>query len=288
MISDDKPAGPAQQDASNADPTHLEAESPLPVTPVQLPGEFLVARRKQMKLSIGEVSARVRLASRQIVALEENDFGALPGMATVRGFIRSYAKLLGLDPEPLVAMLKHEPNPAFEPMVVRRPLPASRFNSRRYAPSMLHRPGARRLAGFAAVVLVFVGTLAFIAHRSGWLSLPALNLASTEAAPQIVATIATPAPLPLPDAAVGLPADALQLKAREDSWVEVVAINGERKLLSKLMKAGTTELVEVSEPVVLVVGNVAGMDAVLRGEVLNLKAAARDNLVKLSLDKERR
>jgi len=49
------------------------------------------------------------------------------------------------------------------------------------------------------------------------------------------------------------------------------------------MKAGTTELVEINEPVVLVVGNAAGIDATLRGQSLNLRAVARDNVAKLSL-----
>jgi cytoskeleton protein RodZ len=49
------------------------------------------------------------------------------------------------------------------------------------------------------------------------------------------------------------------------------------------MKAGTTELVEVNEPVVLVIGNAAGVDASLRGQTLNLRAVARDNVAKLSL-----
>ena len=245
-----------------------------------------------MTFSIEEVSLRVRLAPRQIAAIEANDFGALPGMATVRGFIRSYAKLLGLDPEPLVAMLANEPNPAFEPMVVRRPLPAPGFHSRKYAPPVLHRRGARRLAGLAAVVLVFVGTIAFIAYRKDWLqlpSLPSLSIADKLAAKvQEVQAPAVPPAQPVsteqPPAAAPQAAGALELKAREDSWVEVVAVSGERKLLSKLMKAGSTELVEVSEPVVLLVGNAAGVDAILRGESLNLRAAARDNVVKLSLN----
>ncbi len=84
-------------------------------------------------------------------------------------------------------------------------------------------------------------------------------------------------------AAVASAASALQLKASQDSWVEVIAVDGERKMLSKLMKAGTTELVEITEPVVLVVGNAAGIEAVLRGQSLNLKAATRDNVAKLSL-----
>jgi cytoskeleton protein RodZ len=49
------------------------------------------------------------------------------------------------------------------------------------------------------------------------------------------------------------------------------------------MKAGTTELVEINEPGVLVVGNAVGVDASLRGQSLNLRAVARDNVAKLSL-----
>jgi len=277
--ADDEPqAGVPADDVQNA-------EAPAAPAPAPLPGELLAARRRQLTFSIEEVSQRVRLAPRQIAALEANDFGALPGMATVRGFIRSYAKVLGLDPEPLVAMLAHEPNPAFEPMVVRRPLPASGFSSRRYAPPVMHRRGTRRLAGLAAVILVFVGTLAFIAYRNDWLHLPSLPTVD-KPADEAAAPAALPSPPEAAEAegsAAPQAAGVLELKAREDSWVEVIAVGGERKLLSKLMKAGSTELVEVAEPVVLVVGNAAGVDATLRGDALNLKAAARDNVVKLSL-----
>jgi len=170
MSSDDKPAdlmAPVQE-AENP-----QGEAPAaPDAPAPLPGELLSARRQELNLTIDDVSLRVRLAPRQIIALEANDFDALPGMATVRGFIRSYAKLLGMDPVPLVAMLAHDPNPAFDAAAARRPLPASGFRPRRYGPSTQHRRGARRMAGLAAVVLVFVGTLAFIAYRNAWLPAP--------------------------------------------------------------------------------------------------------------------
>lgn len=315
MTSDDKQAGLTEQEAAGATPdmppaaeptdpapadaapteaapeeaallaAAPEVAAPTEAEPAPLPGELLANRRRQLTFSIDEVATRVRLAPRQIEALEANDFGALPGMAIVRGFIRSYAKLLGMDPAPLVAMLANEPNPAFEPMVVRRPLPAAGFRSRRYAPPVLHRRGARRLAGLAAVVLVFVGTLAFIAYRNDWLQLPSLPSASDKPAAAAPASPpAQPAASEQPPAGAPQAAGALELKAREDSWVEVVAVSGERKLLSKLMKAGSTELVEISEPVMLLIGNAVGVDAILRGEPLNLKAAARDNVVKLSLN----
>ncbi len=319
-----------QHDAGHSDMEHQGAEpGAAEVAPSELPGEFLAARRQQLNLSIEDVSMRVRLAPRQVAALEANDFAALPGKAIVRGFVRSYAKLLGLDPEPLVAMLVIEPNPSIEPVGMRRPLPSSGFSNRRYASSVTHRRGAQRLAGFAAVLLVFVGALAFIAYRKEWFRMPATDAASApvsgsaemsvgkvdDAGTQSPSSPVAAAPASAPAAATTTPATAattattattataaasapaaasvaqpgsaqassLALRAREDSWVEVIAVNGERKLLSKLMKAGTGELLEVSEPVVLVVGNAAGVEADLRGRPLNLAAAAHENVVKLSL-----
>jgi cytoskeleton protein RodZ len=64
--------------------------------------------------------------------------------------------------------------------------------------------------------------------------------------------------------------------------VEISALNG-NKLVSRLMRAGTTERFDVSEPVILVVGNASGVEANLRGQPLNLRAVARDNVSKLSL-----
>jgi cytoskeleton protein RodZ len=298
MQADAAEAAESSGSAEAADATEAAAAVRLP-----LPGEILAAKRQERRMSIDEVSARIKLAPRQIAALETNDFAALPGMATTRGFIRSYARLLELDPEPLLAALTDEPNPAFAPLVIRRPLPSPAFSGRRYAPPTSHRRDARRLPALAAVMLVFVGTLAFIAYRQQWLPMPAVSLtmpgeaATAAGSDETVAAVEAPAVPAVPTApaspsgdapAVRKPeaaasASALQLAAREDAWIEIIAIDGERKLMSKLMKAGTTELIEITEPVVLVVGNAAGIEAVLRGQSLNLRAAARDNVAKLSL-----
>ncbi len=289
MQADAAEAAESSGSAEAADATEAAAAVRLP-----LPGEILAAKRQERRMSIDEVSARIKLAPRQIAALETNDFAALPGMATTRGFIRSYARLLELDPEPLLAALADEPNPAFAPLVIRRPLPSPAFSGRRYAPPTSHRRDARRLPALAAVMLVFVGTLAFIAYRQQWLPMPG-EAATAAGSDETVAAVEAPAMPAVPTApaspsgdapAVRKPeasASALQLAAREDAWIEIIAIDGERKLMSKLMKAGTTELIEITEPVVLVVGNAAGIEAVLRGQSLNLRAAARDNVAKLSL-----
>lgn len=289
---------PAGETAAVQDVVADDVAAPEPIPqPLPLPGQVLAARRQELRLSIGEVCGRMKLAPRQIIALEANDFGALPGISTVRGFVRSYAKVLGLDPAPLLAALASEPEPAVAATVARRPLSSPVFAGRRYAPPTSHRRGARRLSGLALLMLVFVGTLAFLGYRhGGWQAMSvdqlvaiAMPSQSVSAAPAPTPAAATDAPvLAVPESTadtVAVPdaASALQLGLREDTWVEIIAVDGERKLVSRLMKAGTTELVEITEPVVLVVGNAAGVDAVLRGQPLNLRAVARDNVAKLSL-----
>lgn len=63
------------------------------------PGEILAKARTEMGLSIEDVAAELRLSSRQISALEADDHAHLPGPTYVRGYLRNYARLLGLPPE---------------------------------------------------------------------------------------------------------------------------------------------------------------------------------------------
>jgi len=69
------------------------------------PGINLVARREAYGVTVEQVANQLNLAPRQIMALEADDYTALPAAAIARGFLRSYAKLLQLDPVPLLAML---------------------------------------------------------------------------------------------------------------------------------------------------------------------------------------
>lgn len=68
-------------------------------------GAMLREAREKGSMTVEDVAVRLKFAPRQIVALEENDFKQLPEAAFVRGFVRSYAKLLQLDAEPLLAAL---------------------------------------------------------------------------------------------------------------------------------------------------------------------------------------
>lgn len=69
-------------------------------------GRTLREAREHLGLSVADVAAQIKFAPRQIEALEADDFKHLPELAFVRGFVRSYAKILHLDAPSLLANLK--------------------------------------------------------------------------------------------------------------------------------------------------------------------------------------
>ncbi|MDQ6619153.1 MAG: DUF4115 domain-containing protein [Pseudomonadota bacterium] len=68
-------------------------------------GVMLREAREAAGLSLDAVSAHLKLAPRQVKALEDGEFNLLPGRTFVRGFARNYARLLGLDPEAVLEAL---------------------------------------------------------------------------------------------------------------------------------------------------------------------------------------
>lgn len=68
-------------------------------------GTRLREARERMGMSIADVAGQIKFAPRQIEALESGNLEHLPELAFVRGFVRSYAKILKLDAQELLASL---------------------------------------------------------------------------------------------------------------------------------------------------------------------------------------
>jgi cytoskeleton protein RodZ len=67
------------------------------------PGKILCDARKQLGLSPEEVAEILNLSTAQVDALENDDFASLPGSTYVRGYLRSYAQVVELSPEDILA-----------------------------------------------------------------------------------------------------------------------------------------------------------------------------------------
>lgn len=79
----------------------------MSVTPVSEqsggPGSILQAEREALGVTLREVSETLNLSISIIEAIEADNYPALPGPVFGRGYVRSYARLLDLDPQPLLA-----------------------------------------------------------------------------------------------------------------------------------------------------------------------------------------
>jgi cytoskeleton protein RodZ len=73
------------------------------------PGRILAQTREELGITQREVSDALNLAVSTVAAIEAGDQSRLPPYVFTRGYVRAYAKLLELDPEPLVAALANEP-----------------------------------------------------------------------------------------------------------------------------------------------------------------------------------
>lgn len=81
----------------NANPT-----TPQAATPSGGPGPQLQRARQDLHLAPEDVAQILHLSVKHIVALEQGDYKKLPGPTYVRGYLRSYAQLLGLAPEKII------------------------------------------------------------------------------------------------------------------------------------------------------------------------------------------
>jgi len=85
--------------------TDLPGESFDPAGAPSSAGAALRNAREEAGLSIDAVAQQLKLAPRQVQAIEDDDYARLPGRTFVRGFVRNYARYLNLDPDTVVGLL---------------------------------------------------------------------------------------------------------------------------------------------------------------------------------------
>lgn len=290
-----------------------EAVPDTPPAEEPRPGRVLAQAREQRGQTIAEVALQLKLSPHQIESLEADDFSKLPGPVFVRGFVRNYARLLNLDPEPLLSRL--EPSRAT----------LSAINAVPHSQEIPFEGGrksrwpwlAAALALLVTAVLLF--DVLFPARPPAPVPapeptvtplpvapLPATPSAVTETLPiepvspvAPVAPVAPPAPpgdipapavqgnvpaVPAPQPAAPVAGGAeLRLVFERQSWVEVRDRN-DRVLFSQLNPAGAVQTVQGTPPLSLVVGNAAGVRLTYKGKVVDLAPHTKTDVARLTLE----
>jgi cytoskeleton protein RodZ len=121
-------------------------------------GETLREARMRQRLDIADVEERTKIRAKYLRALENEEWGLLPGPTFVKTFLRTYAEAVGVDPYLLVEEYRvneerGDGGPEFQPLA---PLPARDRRDRRGGRRPQQRPPRRGglILGAVAVALV--------------------------------------------------------------------------------------------------------------------------------------
>jgi cytoskeleton protein RodZ len=258
-------------------------------------GARLKFERERLGLSVADVAGRLRLHPNQVRAIEQEALSELPEAAYVRGFVRSYARVLNADPAPLLADLGQKLAPPADSVV------DGMVQQRDYSPvrEAAREHASRRivLAG-AVLLLVALGALGWYAttHRPSTKEAvaptPPPDAPPPVAAPQpAAASVAPPAQPASPTGAdeapavteAIAPAPLLKLRFTGPSWVEVKDAEG-KVLLSQNSAAGAEYVIEGTPPYYVVVGDAAKAIVEVRGEPYDLAPQTRQNVARFTVN----
>lgn len=235
-------------------------------------GATLRRARNQKGLTLDQLSRATKIGLSKLQALEDNDFERLPAVVYTRGFLRAYAREVGLDPEATVeqyllqlaeamALAEPEAPEAPEPAPAR---PRTRASASSIAPlriqidlKSLPRPA------MAAAALVLLAVIAAFAWRGGTNT---EQIASAEGS-QYADGAPASASAPPGDAthAANVTDDALriELKTTGPCWVSASADRA--PVLARLLQAGESETIEAKDEFVLRVGDPSTVSLTING-----------------------
>ena len=261
------------------------------------PGRRLAAARAELNLSIADVSQQIKYGVKQIAAIEADDYAKLPGTTFVRGMIRSYAKLVQLDSQPLLAELgRHDLPPA-----VTVDLRASERE-----PFLEGGKKSNRIyVLLSSAALLAVAVVAYEWYLSPSLTgevvtitprVPKSEVVQTPTAPASAAaspgrtdtqTLEPQSPAaPIPAPAVSNRPDGsrhIQLEFDQPSWVEIKQVNG-KVLLSQLNPAGSKQSIEGAPPFEVVIGNAPNVRLTYNDLPVDLRPYSKVDVARLTLE----
>ena len=284
-------------------------------------GQVLAAERERQGLSRADVAQRLHWSPLQVEAMETGDYERLPKGTFLRGFVRNYARLLGLDAEAVVGMLVQDAPRDPSPGIV-VPSQNIRFDPLGTPTNPYLKAGGLALVAIALALAaiywwIFIRPTPPAPHNGT--AAPALTApAPAQPDPIAQAPLAPPEPVvareapsePVPQdsapaagpaspaesanagpagatnvAPPAVPAGGKRLRFRfaGESWVEVKDRGG-RVLLSKLNPAGSEVEVAGLPPFTVVIGNAPQVTLAVDGRPFALDPHTKVAVARFTLE----
>jgi cytoskeletal protein RodZ len=243
-------------------------------------GAKLRQERVGKGLAIDDIARDTRIPPRFLEAIETDDYSSLPGLIFTRNFVRQYALILQLDPNPLLAALpKQDESTAPLPNPPARP--RSSYNSDRQLRSLVS-------SIFWLLLIVGIGVAVYMRFnrlpRTAAPQVGSIQIHAHAAAPTIPPA-ATPSSTSNPAPSTAAPTAPVQvsLTARERAWVQV-SVDGKTTFIGTLTPNETKE-VSAAERVKVLTGNAGALTISLNGKTLD-SLGARGQLREITLTAE--
>jgi cytoskeleton protein RodZ len=271
-------------------------------------GALLRQAREARGMSVETVGHAIKLAPRQVEAIEADAFDRLMNPTYARGFIRNYAALIGLDAQALLARLDQQHVRATPQLIeqtnVGVTMPTQSVRRKWLLPVLaLSVPALAALALYvwfefwpaaapAYELPALDGGAAAVAGPQQ--EAPAFALPEADPLPPpssvepgVPDTVAVPGEVP-PAEAVAPVASApgqrqLQFSFKADSWLELRGDDGEI-IISELNRAGSSRTIAAKFPVSLIIGNARSVAMNVDGEPYDLAPAIKVDVARLRLE----
>jgi cytoskeletal protein RodZ len=239
-------------------------------------GDTLAEARRQSGLTITQVSQQTRIRESIIRSIEQGDFSPCGGDFYARGHIRSIAKVVGIDPAPLIREYDAEHGP-----------PGSMRASQIFEPATpikIREPRRLHLAPILALLVaagVGYGAYHLVSTHDTRSSADATDTLrpATTPTPQPTVTITqTPA---AQNTAPAKPETVIKLTALQTCWIGFDNPTTGRSLSQVTVQAGQTMTWHELTPVSMVIGNPPGIQLTVNGKPEPLNTV---NVVTLSIN----
>lgn len=289
-------------------------------TPLATVGEQLAAARQARGLAVLDIAQALKLGPRQVEALENGDWQFLPGQTFVRGFVRNYARMVQIDPLPLMMQL----DGVLEKPVSTLAVPESRPTSMPHTGgSASRRDRAVMLTGGGLVLLAALvyfllpndlsawrentqSLLDSLARKEAPATPPAdaaappadpvfppgatpqqvMNpqaLTPADAPPPAVAAEGSAPPLNVAKSAPVANAPQMRFVFDKESWLEV-RDRDNKLVFSQRLAAGSEQVLSGEGPLSLVIGYAPGVKLFWHGQPVDLVPHTRGDVARLVLE----
>ncbi len=275
---------------------------PRPINPG--PGSKLRQAREARNLSVADIKSALRLKEGVVEALECDDYHVLPAPIFVKGYLRSYARLVGVGEGPVLAQYQAQ-GPSDPPPLAPAFPHIKGFHPRVPWPIVL---GALSILAIVGAVLMFKSpeqeaTVTKSASKSDSIEellpgpLAELNSGVQDLGLSVVTKSESgemlaeaemglhytgEVPVNAPVVTDGSVEKVLQLTFDGDCWTEVWDQEGKR-LVYELAREGTVLNVEGVPPFSVLLGNAQAAQLKYNGEIYNFGQFVRQNVARFQL-----